>query len=614
MLKTYGVADWAVCFLQKEQLKDRTLWKKLVDVFRTQPDSENYGWRGEFWGKMMRGAALVYEYSQDNELYEILTESVKDMLTVSEADGRVSTYARDKELDAWDIWCRKYVILGCEYYLDICKDRPLKKQMLTFICRCADYIIERIGDKEGQKQITDASRSWLGLNSSSLLEPIVRLYRETNNKKYLEFATYIIKCGGAKGVNIFKLAYENKVYPYQYGVSKAYEMMSCFEGLLEYYYATENEDCKKAVINFANAIIKTELSVIGCSGITHELFDATAARQTVRQEDVSQETCVTVTWMKFCGKLLQLTKDSRFADCMEQSFYNAYLGAFNTKRKLSPYMREKFIKKLGMDDLVDTVLPVDSYSPLLSGKRGVKVGGNQLLPDRSYYGCCTCIASAGVGVFLQNMVCVTDNAVTVNFFENGVSTFYLDGTKVTLTQKTDYPVGGKVQIHIKTDSKKAFELKVRVPRWTGNDIGYAVYSKEWLDDTVELDFDMKIRTTYPIKWEKEVVYTDMTKKTAGSHTAAAKTVYHNLLDDHYVCLMRGPITLAADSSTGKPADSVFDFDPTGEVCADREITKGEPCMLKMEFTDKNGDKFYLVDYAAAGKDWDTEIAAWLRTK
>ena len=119
MLKAYGVADWAIDFLQKEQLKDRELWAKFVDQFRTQPDAENFGWRGEFWGKMMRGASLVYEYSQDAELYDVLTESVKDMLSTAEADGRVSTYVREKEFDAWDIWCRKYVILGMEYYLEI---------------------------------------------------------------------------------------------------------------------------------------------------------------------------------------------------------------------------------------------------------------------------------------------------------------------------------------------------------------------------------------------------------------------------------------------------------------------------------------------------------------
>ena len=79
-LHTEGIANKAIEFTQAEQLKDRVLWKKFVDVFRSHPDAKTGGWCGEFWGKMMRGGSLVYEYSQDCELYDILTESVKDML------------------------------------------------------------------------------------------------------------------------------------------------------------------------------------------------------------------------------------------------------------------------------------------------------------------------------------------------------------------------------------------------------------------------------------------------------------------------------------------------------------------------------------------------------
>ena len=50
------------------------------------------------------------------------------------------------------------------------------------------------------------------------------------------------------------------------------------------------------------------------------------------------------------------------------------------------------------------------------------------------------------------------------------------------------------------------------------------------------------------------------------------------------------------------------------IVKDKEISNGVPCLLKMKFTDKSGKVFYLVDYASAGKDWDTEIAAWLKIK
>jgi DUF1680 family protein len=613
-LKTEGIADWAAQFLQKEQLCDRVLWAKFVDQFRLQPDAENHGWRGEYWGKMMRGGVLVYSYTRDEELYCILTESVRDMLTVAEPDGRVSTYARDEEFDAWDLWCRKYVILACEYYLDICRDEALKAEILRFICRAADYIIAHIGPNPGQKRITDATRSWLGLNSSSILEPMVRLYKLTGCQKYLDFSTYIIKEGGARGVPVFKLAFENSLYPYQYGVSKAYEMTSCFEGLLEYYYVTGNEACRQAVVNFAHAVMDSEISIIGCSGITHELFDYTRVRQTVRQEDVLQETCVTVTWMKFCSRLLELTGDPRFADCMEQSFYNAYLGTFNTERKICSYMRQKFWERYRIDDIVDTYLPIDSYSPLLSGTRGMKVGGNQLLSDKTYYGCCTCIAAAGIGVFMNHMVMADEDSITLQFFERGHADVCIRGQKVSLEIDTAYPLDGNVRVTVKTDKPLTFTLKLRVPGWTGSSEGYLEYRKEWTEDTVTVNFPMPIRTQLPEDWTEAVIYTDMTHMAPRSHTAGPMAVRHDPADDNYIALFRGPLTLAADSRSGKDADSVFDFEPAGTLCADAQIADGVPCQLKIKFTDRSGEDFYLVDYASAGRDWETMIAAWLRTK
>ena len=44
--------------------------------FKTAADSSDEGWRGEFWGKMMRGASLVYSYIRDDELYCILKNTV----------------------------------------------------------------------------------------------------------------------------------------------------------------------------------------------------------------------------------------------------------------------------------------------------------------------------------------------------------------------------------------------------------------------------------------------------------------------------------------------------------------------------------------------------------
>ncbi len=609
-IRFYGLADGAARFLQKEQLSDPAQWRKFVDVYRSKPDGENQGWRGEYWGKMMRGAAMVYAYTQSEHLYKILSDTVKDMMTVMEEDGRVSTYEREKEFDSWDLWSRKYVLLGCQYYLEICKDETLRAEIVRFLTRLLDYIILHIGNGEGQKSITDASRSWFGVNSSSILEPVVRLYRLTNEKRYLDFADYIVKCGGAKGINIFDLAYENKLLPYQYGVSKAYEMTSCFEGLLEYYKVTGIERYKTAVLNYAYAVLDSEFSVIGSSGITHELFDHTVTRQTVVHDDVMQETCVTVTLMKFCAKLLELTGDTAFADAIERSFYNAYLGSINTEHKNCDYIYKKFVEKLGVEKVVDTYLAFDSYSPLTPGKRGKKVGGNQLMPDFSYYGCCACIGAAGVSVFLENAICVDGDTVTVNFFEKGEARFTVGGVPVSLKIDTDYPVSGDITLSVKANRPIRFALRVRTPAWAG-ERGYRMYEKEWSDDVIVLSFPMQIVFHHPISWDTDTVYTDMSHSGDGWHSADATLVKHKDEDDKFVALTRGPLTLGADSRLGKSLSTPFSFASEGKLCGERVIAEGAESVIKLAFVDKNGETFYLVDYASAGKDWQSEIAACL---
>ena len=605
-LKLFGVIDDAVKFIEKNQLTDAALWKKFVDQFRIQPDAENHAWRGEYWGKMMRGGALVYSYTKSEELYNTLTETVKDMLTVAESDGRVSSYKKDKEFTYWDLWCRKYVLLGMEYYLDICKDEKLKSEIIEFIKGAADYILNHVG--ENKIKITMASGSWLGINSSSILEPIVKLYNLTKEKRYLDFAKYIVDCGGGEGVNIFECAYKNETLPYQYGVSKAYELMSCFEGLLEYYYATGIEKYRIAVINFAKGILASEISIIGCSGVTHELFDHTKLRQTVPY-DIIQETCVTVTWMKFCSKLFALTDDSSFIDAIEQSFYNAYLGALNTEHSESEYMH----KKIPGLKAKSSYLAFDSYSPLVPLKRGRKVGGNQFFTDNSYYGCCACIGAAGIGEVLKNTVVVKDNVVTINFYESMCTEFDINGVTVKLKVDTKYPIDSKIKIEITSEKPVSFILRTRNPAFAYETSGYRYFEKEWQSDCIEFDIPMELKMHHPIKWDKDIIFTKDVHTENGFHTTVATEVYHNPKDDKYVAVTRGPLVLACDSRMGKSADSTFDFEPVAKICKN-EIIEGVPCLINLEFTDKSGEKFYLIDYSSAGKDWDTLIAAWLPTK
>ncbi|MEE1049284.1 MAG: glycoside hydrolase family 127 protein, partial [Clostridia bacterium] len=241
----------SVDFIERNQLYDVALWKKFVDIFRAHDDGRGdwyVSWRSEFWGKMMRGASMVTRYTNNNEIYAILENSIRDILSTEDEFGRISGYRVEEEFDYWDLWGRKYVMLGMMYFMEISKDDELNKQIIASMCRQADYIIDRIGNGEDKLDIRKCSRHWEGLNSCSILEPVVRLYRLTGNKKYFEFAEYIISTGFILSDNLIELAY-NDVSPHDFPVVKAYEMMSCFEGLLQFYYITGIEKYKTALIN-----------------------------------------------------------------------------------------------------------------------------------------------------------------------------------------------------------------------------------------------------------------------------------------------------------------------------------------------------------------------------
>ena len=503
-----GIIDKSVHFIEEFQLLRVDLWKRFVQQFREDADIREGGWRGEYWGKMMRGACFVYGYSKNPDLYQVLTDTVKDMMTAQDEYGRISTYSVECEFDAWDLWCRKYVLLGMQYYLEICEDKELSAQIVESMCRQVDYIMTKIGEKtEGKKRITKATRHWRGLNSSSILEPIVRLYNITKEQKYFDFATYIVDCGGTDIINIFNLAYEDKLYPYQYPVTKAYEMTSCFEGLLEYYYVTGEEKYKTSIINFANKILESDFTIIGSCGCTHELFDHyTVIQANTNNGTIMQETCVTVTLMKFFYRLTLLTGDIRYVDAFETSLYNAYLGAINTEKVIEPTILEKH------PDWCIEALPFDSYSPLTAGTRGNGIGGLRLMSDNHYYGCCACIGAAGLGLVPQMALVNTDKGIVLNLFIDGyMQTYTPTGKKLIIKTETTYPVSGSVKMTLEVEQPEQFEVKVRIPVWSKETFlavndervavnnGYVCLDRIWTyGDNIELTLDMRTECIKPI--------------------------------------------------------------------------------------------------------------------
>ena len=622
-IKYKGFVDETFSFVEKSQLMKSDLWTRFVKQFREDADYEG-GWRGEYWGKMMRGASLVYQYTKNENLYSILSCTVNDMIESADKNGRISSYAVNHEFDAWDIWCRKYVLLGMEYFLEICRDESQKKAIINSMCKQLDYIIAKIGKEEGKKEITSATRHWRGLNSSSILEPVVRLYNLTEEKRYFDFASYIVECGGTDVENIFELAYENKLYPYQYPVTKAYEMTSCFEGLIEFYKITGEEKYKTAIINYANKILESDFTVIGCCGCTHELFDHSTVRQAnTTNGEIMQETCVTVTLMKFFHRVHMLSGDSKYADAFEISFYNAYLGALNTEQIIEPMIKKEH------PDWVAEPLPFDSYSPLTAGTRGNGIGGLKLMSDNHYYGCCACIGAAGIGLVPQMQLLKSQNGLVVNLYIDGtVSAITPQNNDVILRFKTEYPKCGKIKINIEMQSPENMEISLRNPQWSKNtrvfvngkiaDVcdGYIKICRLWKNnDVVDIELDMRTEAIYPISYGSQVL---MNKVIWGKNYMVPTFDEEDPIAHKHIALRRGPVMLSQENRLGYSVDDavevkVEDDGYVNVLLTDKDIPYN--CVVKADVPLSNGEYMTVTDYSSAGKLWNEEskMAVWMLT-
>ncbi len=607
----HGIADEMVRLVEREQLKDRALWELVTKQFLGTPDDGDLGWRGEYWGKLMRGVCMTWQYTQDGELYDILTDAVKKLLETQEADGRISTYSRGAEFQDWDIWCRKYVLLGLLHFHEICREKELAAEVLEAAGRHLDYIIGHIGEGEGKKKITRTSNIWRGINSSSILEPVVRLYRLKPEKRYLDFADYIVENGGAEGFDLFQAAFEDRLCPYQYPVVKAYELMSCFEGLLVYAQVKGEERWKQAAVRFADRLLETEATIVGGSGCRHELFNHSSLMQTgTDYEGLMLETCVTVTWMKLMARVYDMTGDMQYLEEVERAAFNALYGAVNTENSTCgpettfdlPSYRGVYERSVSGQGGKGQIF--DSYSPLRSGIRGMAVGGfKSMEQETAYCGCCIAIGAAGTALVPAVAARERQGGIEVAIYLPGTITFMAGDVPVELSVETTYPAGGEADILVRTPREVRFPLWLRIPSFTesgrvfvNNEEQGGVCPGSFLELCRNWKDGDRIRIS--LCFAPRLVYGMENPEDPGSSRHAA--------------VLYGPLVLARDKRLGAEGTPVSVGDGKLSV---RPAQAGIPCQCCFNVS-LGGEEFLMVDYASAGKTWrrDSQMEVWMRMK
>jgi DUF1680 family protein len=440
---------------------------RLLEGYRKRPGRQS--WDGEHVGKWLHAATLAWVNTGDARLRAKLDATAAALAECQQADGYLGTYLPADRWTEWDVWAHKYNLLGLLTYMRYTGDlRPMP------VCRrMADLLCSEFGDGPGRKDlVTQGGLQHVGMASSSVLEPMVLLYRLTGERRYLDFCQYILRdwetpAGprilstllAGKGVNAI-------------GDAKAYEMLSCLNGVLELHRTTGDATLLRACEAAWEDIAAHRLYLTGTASwreVFHGDFD-------LRNADNTGETCVTVTWIQFNAQLLRLTGEARFAAEIERSSLNQLIGAQHPGcREWSYYVGLEGVKRY-TDNL-------DGQCCLSSGPRALA-----LLPTLA-------VTRDGSGLVL-------------NLYDRGHATVTLPAAgPVSVSLDTQYPADGRIVAVITPQKPASFTLRLRIPEWargasatvngeaaelrTGKD-GYALLSRWWnAGDRLVLELPMR---------------------------------------------------------------------------------------------------------------------------
>ncbi len=543
----------------------------LVDVFRHR--NETSLWQTEFWGKWMLSAAKAYQYSKDAALFAVMKKSSDEIMATQSADGYIGNYAPGKHLGNWDIWGRKYVLLGLIYYYDITGDTSVIRSAK----RLLDFTLTQVGPGKTNIVKTGAFR---GMPSSSILEPVVLLYQRTGEQRYLVFAKYIVaQWETPEGPQLISKALAGVPVSQRFGNTltnwwswensrKAYEMMSCYDGLLKLYQVTGDKNYLTATIAAVKNIKQDEINIVG-SGAAFECWYGGAQKQ-VYPTQHTMETCVTITWMKLCYELYRLTGDITLVENIETSAYNNLLGSLQPDGS-------RFSKYSGLQGYRD----VDEFQ------------------CRMKINCCMANGPRGLMLLQDLAVMQQQNNVYINMYNAGDAAVTLrDNNIMRLQCETVYPEDGDITIHVNPTNAVSTNIFLRIPSWSSNttvDINgvavtetftpgtYLQLTREWkMGDVIHIKFDMRGRMI------------------------TVKNGY-----EQYKAIVRGPIVLARDSRFGNynmGAELTNDGKVSAYVQLEPIKLPGAWMAFNYSFTTGTGEnpvtlEVPLIDFSSAGNTW-----------
>ncbi len=461
-----------------------------------QKKHRDWWWIGEQPGKWLESAALNAAWSGDEELLRKAREVLDRIAAAQDDDGYVgitdpAVRTAEKPLrgmDPYELYFMMHGLLSAHEQWE--NDAALKTAQ-----RLGDYFVATIGPDKAQFWPSDLrppenKQKHVGGQSAIaghgvhycwegtlLIDPMLRLYELTGQKKYLDWSRWVIenidRWSGWDSFSKLDAVAEGRLGVHElqpYVHSHTFQMN--FLGFLRMYQVTGEASYLKKVVGAWDDVAKRQMYITG--GVSVGEHYERGHIKPLSGHVV--ETCATMSWMEVTQYLLELTGEPKYADALERLLINHVFAAQTIDGDCNRY-----------------------HTPPNGTKHDYFHG-----PD-----CCTGSGHRIISLLPLFLYAKDDQGIIVNQYVPSQVRIDLKGKgPVELRQATAYPENERIVLHVDPAKPCEFTLRLRVPGWCekpsvtlgGHPVEnvrpgtYVELTRRWKSgDKVELRFPMRIR-------------------------------------------------------------------------------------------------------------------------
>ena len=434
-------------------------------------DSDIYKW--------IEAAAFVLESGDRPELRATIDRLTDEILAAQEPSGYLNTYFVDERKDkrftemyrSHELYCLGHLLQAAIAYYRATGNRKL----LDGGIRYANFLVENFGPTKRP-----------ALTGHPELEmALVELYRTTGERKYLDFAGYLLS-----GVERERMHLTDEQIQYLFsGIpftsrlqfeGHAVRAMYASSGATDYYAETGDAAYRATLERLWKDLVNRKMYITGGVG-SREAGESIGLAYELPNAQAYGESCAAIGNMMWNWRMLAVTGEARFADVIERALYNGINSGMSLDGTLYCYRNplESTGEKIRNEWYETTCCPPNLERVLAS------------LPGYFY-------STSAKGVY-------------VNLYDNSHLDWHLEnGEGLKIDQTTRYPWGNTVEITVTPAAPAEFSLFLRVPGWskaTQIAIGgspangampgeYFEIHRQWrAGDRIGVKFDMAARLT-----------------------------------------------------------------------------------------------------------------------